>query len=278
MLAKDPEGAAKLAARAETAGGASDPMIARNIAMVKDLAPQGSSELAVNALSPASRPAAPQAMARVSPPSAAPRPLMPAPQPLNSVAMNSNAVIEATPQQMPPRDNRVVMQAIPVDPLAGPVVNLHMPAPRKTARAEPQTSMAAAAAQAASPLPVKPAAKTAAVKTASSQAEDLQARAEAIAKTLTGKPAAIAQAKAEANAPVATTSNATGAPRTLQPAPKSENPAKPPEAPKAAPAPAAKLAETAKPVPVKPKPAEAPKAVAKAKDTIPGLRMSANAY
>ena len=48
--------------------------------------------------------------------------------------MNSNAVIDAT--RPAARDNRVVMQAVPVDPLAGPVVKLHMPAPRKTAHAD----------------------------------------------------------------------------------------------------------------------------------------------
>jgi Flp pilus assembly protein TadD len=230
LLAKDPEGARKLAARAESAGGASDPMIARNIAMVKDVAPQDAQV--------ASTPApVTQAAARV----AAPRPLMPAPV---TVATN-NAVIDA-PAAPQARDNRVVMQAIPVDPLAGPV-NLHMPAPHKIAHAEPQTSMAAAAAQAAAP--VKPA--------KAAEAENLQAKAEAIAKTLTGKPAAIAAAKTEANIPVASS-----APRPLQPAPK-------PEAPK----PVAKLADT--------KPAAKPetaKVAAKAKDAIPGLRMSANAY
>lgn len=261
MLAKDPEGAARLAARAEAAGGASDPMIARNIAMVKELTPQASQAVAANT-------PAPQTVARMAPPIAAPRPLVSAPQPLGNVAMNSNAVIDAPRPAAQPRDNRVVMQAVPIDPLAGPVVNLHMP--RRTAHGEPQTSMAAAAAQAASPLPVKAAPKPA-VKTAGNQAEDLQARAEAIAKTLAGKPAAIAQAKAEANAPAAPTSNASGAPRALQP---KADTAKTPEAPK----PAAKVAEAAKPAPAKPAPAK-PKAVAKAaKDTIPGLRMSANAY
>lgn len=260
LLAKDPDGARKLAARAEIAGGTSDALIARNIAMVKDVAQQDAgSQVAGNTPSP--KPAS------VTP--SAPRPLQPAP--VNTVAMNNSGVIDAAPQMLPAapqaRDNRVVMQAIPVDPLAGPVVNLHMPAPRKTARTEPQTSMAAAAAQAASPMPAK---SKPDVKTASSQAEDLQAKAEAIAKTLTGKPGAIAQAKAEANTPLAT-----AAPRTLQPAPKGESPAKPAETPKAAPPPANKVAETAKPAAAKP---AAPKVAAKAKDTIPGLRMSANAY
>lgn len=210
-------------------------MIARNIAMVKDVAPQDAGERVANTPAPVV-----QTVARVSPPG--PRPLMPAP--VTSVAMNNNAVIDATPQM--PSPHGVVMQAVPVDPLAGPVVNLHMPAPRKTAHAEPQTGMAAAAAQAASPLTAKPQA----VKTANSQAEDLQAKAEAIAKTLTNKPAAIAAAKTEANTPVAS-----GAPRALQPTPKADA-AKAPEAPKPAPS----------------------KVAAKAKDTIPGLRMSANAY
>ena len=67
MLAKDPEGAKKLIARAEAAGGADDTKIARNIAMIKDLAPE-TADKAVAGNTPAPEPhhvaAAPQAAPR----------------------------------------------------------------------------------------------------------------------------------------------------------------------------------------------------------------------
>jgi len=56
MLAKDPEGAKKLMARAEIAGGASDAKIARNIAMVRNLAPDTADKnFAVNTPAPPDR-------------------------------------------------------------------------------------------------------------------------------------------------------------------------------------------------------------------------------
>ncbi len=70
MLAKDPQTALKLAARAEIAGGASDAKIARNIAMIRSMAPPEAPDatMAVNtpAPSPVPRalPAAPQAPRR----------------------------------------------------------------------------------------------------------------------------------------------------------------------------------------------------------------------
>jgi hypothetical protein len=103
-----------------------------------------------------------------------------------------------------------------------------------------------------------------------SPAESLEARAEAIAKTL-NKPSAIARAKMEANqnlpdkptaAPAGQVSLAVKAadvkPNAAQPAPK-VLPAKP-----------VKTAGTDK--------SQASKAPAKPKDAIPGLRLSANAY
>jgi len=173
-----------------------------------------------------------------------------------------------------------------VDPLAGPVgpaiAATHAPRPlqfkteRATAKNEP-----AAKPEAPKPAPVS----TTGVKSAAAQAEDLQARAEAIAKQLTNKPAAIAAAKTEANKEVAAKTEANKAPATQAAANK---PA--PVAPKV-PAPVTKTAE-AKPTPVAPAPKVLPptpmkaadakpaaqKTAAKPKDAIPGLRVSTNAY
>jgi Flp pilus assembly protein TadD len=256
MLSKDPEGARKLIARAESAGGASDPKIARTIAMMKSLAPDTAdkslaaatpSQVAQNTppqpaprtpvaqhSMPAAQVASNQSAPFVNipaPPVSAPRLLMPA----------ANSVIEPSHQQP---TNAVVMQRVPVDPLAGPVlprVPVATHAPRALARAEkpeapkPQPAKVADA----KPAPVK----TAATEALDLQAQDLQKKADAIAKQLNGKPAAIAAAKAEASK----------APAPLQ---------------AAKPQPS-KVAE-AKPAPVK--------TAAKPKDTIPGLRLSANAY
>jgi Flp pilus assembly protein TadD len=92
MLAKDPDMASKLAARAEIANASGkDPMIARNIAMIRSMAPE-TPDTAMAVKNPA--------------PSPVPR---------------------ATALQVP--DNRVVMQRVPVDPLAGPVAATHAPRP-----------------------------------------------------------------------------------------------------------------------------------------------------
>ncbi len=114
------------------------------------------------------------------------------------------------------RDNRVVMQRVPVDPLAGPVAATHAPRPLHP-RAE---------AEAPDPAPVKAAASTAAAKV---EAPKVLPETKPAAKVADARPAA---------------------PRVL------------PET-----KPAAKIAD-AKAVQVK----------AAAKDTVPALRMSANAY
>jgi Flp pilus assembly protein TadD len=94
MLAKDPDMASKLAARAEIANaGAKDPMIARNIAMIRSMAPE-----------------APGMATAVQGPAPAPVPRA------------------AAAPQVP--DNRVVMQRVPVDPLAGPISPAATHAPR----------------------------------------------------------------------------------------------------------------------------------------------------
>jgi Flp pilus assembly protein TadD len=124
MLANDPEGAQKLVARAEIAGGASDSKIARNIAMIRELAPQAASDadyaVTKAAPSPAPRTAVAAAPLPTPPASAraasgrsapqrtagvAPRPVQPAPfvdLPTPPVAepapVQNNSVIEAQPQ------------------------------------------------------------------------------------------------------------------------------------------------------------------------------------
>ncbi|HEY0265864.1 MAG TPA: tetratricopeptide repeat protein [Rhizomicrobium sp.] len=238
MLAKDPQGAKTLVARAEAVGG-NDPKIAGNIAMIRKMAPADAPVQAVAANAPIQAGPSPAPTARVaqtalpapqapmaqsqSLPNAAPRTLMPA---------ADTGVIDVAPQMTPQaRDSRVVMQAIPVDPLAGPVVKLHPP--KTVAKAD---------------APARP------VQTAASQADDLQAKADALAKQLVNKPGAIAAAKTEANKPAV----ATGAPKVLQPAKAAD-------------------AKPAQPKVLPPQPVKT--AAAKpAKDAIPGLRMSANAY
>jgi Flp pilus assembly protein TadD len=274
MLAKDPDMARKLAARAEIAGGASDAKIARNIAMIRSIAPDApAASLAVNNPAPSpvphALPAAPPAAPFVNVP--APVASNAAPRPLASNVNNS--VIDAQPQmaQAAP-DNRIVMQRVPVDPMAGPVgpaiAASHAPRPlqfkteRATAKNEPATKAEAP----------KPVANTG-VKSAASQADDLEARAEAIAKQLANKPAAIAEAKTEANKGVPT-KIATNKPVAAAPAPATPK-VLPPTVKAATALPAPKPAA---PVQTAAKAPAAQKTAAKPKDAIPGLRLSANAY
>jgi len=125
MLAKEPDAALKLAARAETAAGKSDPKIMRNIAMIRSMAPQAPAPAAIAVAAP------PQAPAAHTQTATAPQAAKPAPQ----------ASASAT------HDNRVVMQRVPVDPQAGPV-QAPKPAPVNTATQAPrslQPQVAAAA-------------------------------------------------------------------------------------------------------------------------------------
>jgi Flp pilus assembly protein TadD len=295
MLAKDPGTAKKLAARAEIANaGAADPMIARNIAMIRSMAPEApDATMAVNNPAPSPVPrmvaAAPQAPAarQTAPFVNSPVPTAAQPRPLALVNAANNGVIEARPQAPQVPDNRVVMQRVPVDPLAGPVgpaiAATHAPRPlqfkteRATAKNEPANKP-----EAPKPAP----ASATGVKSAASQAEDLQARAEAIAKQLTGKPAAIAAAKTEANKDVAAKTEARKAPVTQaaanKPAPSVPMPKVLPPTPvkaaEAKPVPAAKPATAPVQVAAKPPVNQKAVAAAKPKDAIPGLRVSTNAY
>ncbi len=282
MLANDPAMAKRLAGRAEIANApAQDPKITANIALIRSMAPEAAdASYAVNTPAPKPMPsmALPRSAPRV-PVAANPMPTPFVPQAGNAPRMLAApadaGIIDAPPQMA--QGPAVVMQRVPMDPFAGPVSGrpVAAKAPRSTA---PRKSVAKAqvkkgealdmsTARSESPKPAAiPANATApGVKSAASQAEDLQARAEAMAKQLTNKPAAIAAAKAEASKPTAPHVVAQKA----TPAPVKAAEAKPAPAPHVLPEkPAAKTAAAPKAVP----------ASGKAKDTIPGLRLSANAY
>lgn len=318
MLDKDPEMARGLAARAEKAGGSRDAIIARNIAMIRSIAPEAPVQQAAQAPAPAPIPqTAPRAPVAV-------------------------ASVPATP--VAPSENRVVMQKVPVDPLAGPVQTAAKPssgtmvatsaprplqakpmetpvtpAPVKATEPAPIATATAATAKVTppapaktaevKPTPVKPAeaapvvaakvtppapVKTVAVKAVPvkfSQPAPLTAAKLALAPIKIAEPAATppapvkaAEAKPVAAAPVAT--------KVAVPAPvKAADVQKPAAASvtvkMAAPVPV-KAAEAAKPeaapkvlvsAPVKAADAKPlVKTVGQPKDAIPGLRMSANAY
>ncbi|HET7084270.1 MAG TPA: tetratricopeptide repeat protein [Rhizomicrobium sp.] len=306
MLAKDPENARRLAARAETAGGMSDDKIARNISMIRSMAPE-----AALASNPA--PVAPVAANTVPHPQASAAP-----------------IAAAKP------DNKVVMQRVPVDPLAGPVQKTAAPA--KPA----QPASVATAAPASNPAPVKaaevkaPAPVTAATgaprpllpatAAPSTVAQAPQTKPVAPTVSMAPLPAPVKAAEAAKPAPAAAAAATPVKPVDSKPAfvAKAATPEAKPDAVKAAeavkPAPAkapvasapvkvatpvstpAKTAEADKTAPsvsltmapVKAadagKPAAAPKVLPakaevktaetapKSKDAIPGLRMSANAY
>lgn len=197
MLANDPDNARQLIARAQGAGGASDPKIARNIALVNQLAP--APEPAAMA---AQRPNPMQQQAIMVPappvnnimPTAAPRPLV--------NQQNLASIQRQTPQNPAPQyyapANTVVMQRVPVDPLAGPVaprpVAVHAPRPlMPLAKATTKTDTDTAKSDAAKPDMTKPlTAKTAEAKPAPVKVADAKPA-----------PAKTADAKAAASGPSA---------------------------------------------------------------------------
>jgi Flp pilus assembly protein TadD len=141
MLAKDPTAARKLADSAEVANTAApDDKIKRNIAMIRSMASAADSS-ATNTPAPSPVPVAAPHVAVATAPLAAPvqhvqpTPAVtrPAPVPVASSAMShpvaANPVAQAQPlvAQAPSQQPRgVVMQPVPVDPLAGPVAT-HAP-------------------------------------------------------------------------------------------------------------------------------------------------------
>jgi Flp pilus assembly protein TadD len=185
MLAGDTEGARILIGRAERAGGAGDAKIASNIALLNkiDPAPAAPQNVAVANKSAAMPAAMPPAMpVRQAAPVAASAPpaAMPRPQPVRApVAQNAPRPIMPIQQQQqqprvamaPMQPSGVVMQAVPFDPLAGPVKPVvHAPRVATAALVPPKIVIA----------PEPPAAKPAAVKTADAKTADPKSGVKAI--------------------------------------------------------------------------------------------------
>lgn len=303
LLSKDPETARKLAARAESAGGASDAMIGRNIAMIRSLAPESAAPQVAQAPVPAPQaaPRAPVAVASVQPVMPAAQTPVPAPAPKAPIAVASAQPATSAA----PSENRVVMQKVPVDPLAGPVAAKPvgapvvataaprplqakpaeaplMPAPVKTAELKPvETPVKAVTIKS---VPVKFAAPLTANKvafapikiaepivTTTAKAALPAPAAEAKPVAATPVPAPVATAKATTPAPVKAAEAqkpATASVTVKMTAPAPVKAAGNPETPKVLASAPVKAAD-AKPV---------VKTVAQPKDAIPGLRLSANAY
>ncbi len=223
LLAKDTDMARNLAGRAEIANAAAkDDEITRNIAMIRAMAPAPAPSVAVNKPAPQAAPTDFTPVAQQG---------MPHPVPAPKV---TQAPLPAAAAPQP--DNRVVMQRVPVDPLAGPVAS-HAPRSLQPAAKAEAPKVEAAKTAAANAEPGKPGSKP-----------ELAAKSEGANSPVkiggaAAKPAATPQAKgAQTKAPE---------PKLLPPAPVKTANAKP----------AAAKAEN------KPE-----------SNTIPGLRLSANAF
>lgn len=288
MLANDPVMARNLAGRAEIANAAApDTKIAANIALIRSTAPEAPGvSYAANTPAPMTPPRAAPRMPMASQSVGAP----------HQLTAPDNGMIDAAPQMA--QSGGVVMQRVPSDPMAGQVFGPAISAAKAPRPLAPKKAVAQvegkkagqkkgdaldmSTARSESPKPAAIPANTTApgVKSAATQAEDLQARAEAMAKQLTNKPAAIAAAKAEANKP--------STPHVLPEKTVAAAPVKAAEAKPAVPAaPHVLPAKTAAaPAPAKTATAPAPKpvpqptktAATKPKDTVPALRVSSSAY
>jgi Flp pilus assembly protein TadD len=182
MLANDPEGARRLIARAEAAGGASDSKIARNIALI--------GKLAANA-------PAPQKAAAVET-QAAPAPVAVSSHALPPVAAAAQPAMAPSAADAPATDAKVVMQAVPADPLAGPAkpathepMALHKPA-AVAAKAEAKTApqSGTAVAKESSPAPALKAAAAAPVDLRPASAKSVKAAGVKPSAKTPAKPAA----------------------------------------------------------------------------------------
>ena len=274
MLAKDPDMARKLAQRAESAGGNSDIKIARNIALIHSLAVEAPAPIATAVAAQA-----PQA----APQTAVAHNQIPGPTPTTAQVAHNTA-----PQAAEARDNRVVMQRVPVDPLAGPVqpakttatVATQAPHPlqplvqSKTAEtAKPVAPLPAPvvkAAEASKPVPVTASIASAPVKTADTKPAPAKT-AEAAKPVATTPSAAPVVKAAEASKPVpVTASNASAPVKTAdtKPAPAKTAEAAKPAATTPSAAPVVKAAQAAKPAATTPSPAPVVKA-AEASKPIP---------
>ena len=182
MLANDLPAARLLAARAQKAGGDADPKIARNIAMIAATAPAQPVAMAPSPVAPTLASAAPapapvpvqkvaaaDAPVHIVPatgpvPTSAPRVLMP--------ASASNTLPAGTQPY-----SGVVMQAVPFDPLAGPVKRPANAGPAKSvaSAATVQNSVKAPAKSAWSKHTVKPTHAPQAVAKAATTADEAKA-------------------------------------------------------------------------------------------------------
>lgn len=141
MLAHDPAMARQLMASAASAGGKTDPKIARNMALVDSLA---ASVPAPAPVAQAPKTPAPEVTSRA--PSAAPKALTapvvqttpPAVAPSAAVPQIAATKPHAVQQPAP----KVVMEAVPADPLAGPVKLRTAKTPAKPAKAEDKSAPA----------------------------------------------------------------------------------------------------------------------------------------
>jgi Flp pilus assembly protein TadD len=259
LLAKDTDMARSLAGRAEMANAtAQDEKIARNIAMIRSMEPPAGTEVAAN--KPAATASKPAPVAQ----NFAPAPQQPLPHPVpqppaQKVTQAALPAPASTPASTPAQGGGsgvVVMQRVPVDPLAGPVASR---APRplqpavkaetlKSDVAKTEASKAPAKPEPAKALPAKPA-----------ETAKVQVKLETSAKP----KAVVAVAKPDAAKPVVK----------LDLAAKTET-AKP--VPAVKPAAEPKVLTPVKTAAAKPANAKAdPKA---GKAAIPGLRLTANAY
>lgn len=252
LLAKDTDMARTLAARAEIANAtAQDEKITRNIAMIRSMEPAAGADVAANKPAIAAGKPAPVAQ------NFTPAPQQPLPHPVSQPPAPKVTQAALPAPVSTPAQGGVVMQRVPVDPLAGPVAS-H------------------------APRPLQRAVKTETLKSdiAKTEAPKIPAKPEP-AKALPAKPAEPAKAQVKLETPAKPKAEiAVAKPDAARPVVKLDLAAKT-ETAKSVPAvkPAAEpkvLAST----PVKAtKPANAkadPKADSKA--AIPGLRLSANAY
>jgi Flp pilus assembly protein TadD len=309
MLAKDPAMARKLADRAETANtSAKDEMIERNVALIRSMAPESHEGVAVNMPAPCTIvPPVTATVAHAAVTTAALPPVKPA-LPVSPVAKPLAAQPENKPSQpLNQAPRAVVMQPMPVDPLAGPVkpkatmatreprslqpagqagsetpvkndpsvkavakADVPKPAvePAKPASQAPKPAAIAQAKPAATVAQPKPAATVAQAKPAAIVAQAKPAAAVAQAKPATSKDQL---AKNEPVKPAAPTAKVSLPVKAADVKPNGAQPA-----PKVMPAAPVKAAD-AKPA-ASPAASKDQQAKSASKDGIPGLRMSANAY
>jgi Flp pilus assembly protein TadD len=262
LLAKDTDMARTLAGRAEIANAAGqDDKIARNIAMIRSVAPAGAPSIAVAKSAPVKT----EASVAVNKPVAAPQSFAPvAQQALPHLSQPPATKVTQAP--LPAADNRVVMQRVPVDPLAGPVAS-HAPRPL-----QPKTEMAASKPEPKTDA-VKPVAKPEATATAKTSKPEATAKAEP-AKPM-AKPETKPETKTAETKPAAKLEVVAAKTETVKPTTKTADTKPATPEPKVLP-PMPVKAASAKPAAAK---ADA-KADAKTdtKNAIPGLRLSANAF